>query len=361
VSIIDAVEKIPGYLVRWRTKGGFFRILAFAVGLIETLRLALPQAHILYPLEFALAAGWLIFWSFGSGRVPFPQRGRIVAIGIDVDPEVERNWARLLKRLSREVGGLRLQTPITLRRIDAALVNDAPAAHAYVQRFGLEQLVWGSAEAGQRDSQRIHRFKLHYTQHFPKPVNVEAVASDAALLIRGRRWTIAEINDLVDIDVLAEDFLEVAIGMIGINAFVQEHFEDATELFGRVVRGMTRRNGERDGHKLSRFRDIYQTAAVRVALDAHTSGQHEKTVSLIESLMPDLEKNIQVLLTLARAYYYTGNVKKAVHYTYRIRDLDPTEPAIFVNLAFSRSRANSMDVLSSTTIDYCPPVATAFR
>jgi tetratricopeptide (TPR) repeat protein len=72
----------------------------------------------------------------------------------------------------------------------------------------------------------------------------------------------------------------------------------------------------------------------RSAFASHEAGDHETTVGLLSELLPEYPTNIDIRLTIARAFFYLGEIKAAVQQTNDILRIDRSNPAAFTNQAF---------------------------
>jgi tetratricopeptide (TPR) repeat protein len=361
---------LAGYAVRWRTKGGLARIsviLLAATGEAHRV-VGAPTAAFIYTGP-AVLLSWLAIWLIGSGRVPLPPRKKTIAFAIDVEVEAERNFNRIFRRLSTTFDSLRLSQPLAVKRIASDLVNTERDADRYVQNYGVTQVVWGRAISGTAANVRIQRFEVHWLQRVPPGVNVDSVISDLKLLERGRKWSIAEVNDLIDVEVVAEDFLEVSLAIVGILFVLERNYEDAATLFKRVVDGLDQHHpaGPARQPKLDRFREIYNATRLGIAARAEQAGDYAKAVYVLEDLLPVHSRDFQYRLVLARASFLAGDFEAAVRHTNEAAAIDQSNPAIYANRAFfcirnakykkagdwydklARSRRDKLDVLRSVS------------
>lgn len=335
--LAKALQNVSGYAVRWRTRGGFFRIggaLLLVTWQIQAL-LKLPTSW-LSAIAFLVSIVWLIWWLIGSGRIPVPRRGKTIVFAIDLEVEVERNFGRIFQGLMRAVADLSLSQPLRLRRIDPAIVQTTSRAEWYLKNFHAAEVIWGRALAGKAANRQIHRFEVHWLWCLPSDSNqtAETVLADLKLLEHGRKWTIEEVNELVDVEVLAEDFLEMSLAIIGILLLMEGSLEDAANVLRRVEVGLGKHASPHLGAKIARIRQILHSTEFSLALEAHERGDHAKAVKILERLLPSYPKDFGYRTTLARAYFLAGDAEAAKRCTDELAQLDQSSPAVYVNRAF---------------------------
>lgn len=338
--ILKFFETLAGYALRWRTRGGYFRVLLVLLAASYQARALLPlNLPQLAVLDIALAFVWAVAWTILSGRLPIA-RGNTnsVVFAVDVEPDAERNYRRAFQTLKRVAESLPLSERLRVRRIAPDIVQSQPAAERYITNFGVAQVVWGRGLTGHIAEKASEKYELFYTQRTSPNANIEAIAQDVALLFAGRRWTVSELNSLVDVEVLAEDFIEASLAMIGILYVIEDRYRDAAVVFSRVVAGLEAHSGNRAKEiyeaQLSRFRDILHSLETTVALRAHAAGDDATAVNILNRLIPLYPENLNLHLTLARCHFYGGNLDGAIASTREVEKRDPGSPAVYANLAF---------------------------
>ena len=328
------LETLSGYAFRWRTRAGLL-----SVGV--TLLVATSQVFKVGTVAFASGAiavslTWLVIWSIGSGQLWIPRAGKTIVLSIKVDVEAERNFNRIIESLKSAIRSLPLAQPLQLQRIGFDQIRDDRTADRYLENDGVAQVIWGHALAGKANNEQIQKFELHWHQQTRANVNVNAIVSDVALLSQGRSWTIAEVNELVDVSVIAEDFLEMSLAIIGIMLLLDGNIRDGAVVFARVVRGLQQHHGQNPTRtqQIKRFDDILQTTQLAVAADAHSRGDHAVAIAILVPLLTRFPNDIDLRLNLARAYFCAGDRKAAVRSTNEIAEIDKSHPAVFANRAF---------------------------
>jgi len=363
------LQNLGGYAIRWRTRGGFFRITAtLCLGTWELQRLQELPAKFLLVAEPTVAIGWLFCWLIGSGRFLIPRRGKTIVFAIDLEVEAERNFGRIFQSLRAALSDLELAQPLTLKRIGPDIVRDTKDANSYVKNHAVSQVIWGRALAGKANNEQIQKLEVYWLWRLPgdKNVDPEAVLADLKLLERGKKWTIEEVNELVDIEIVAEDFLEMSLAILAILSLIDGKLDDAAVLFRRVVSGLQTHSGS-DRSKIDRFQSILDTAEFSIAARAHETGEHAKAVRILERLLPRYPADFDYRTTLARAYFLAGDTDAAKRCTAELAKLDPGSPVVYVNYAFfcilegkyktagnwyeklSRSRRDKLEVLTSVS------------
>lgn len=364
------VQTFAGYAVRWRTRGGLFRIgavlLLISWQIQSALKLPVTWLFVAAPL---IALLWLVAWLIGSGRLPIPRGGKTIVLAIDLEVEVERNFGRIFQSLVTTIADLQLSQPMRLRRIDPAVVQTTSRAEWYLKNFHVAEVIWGRALAGKASNRQIQKFEVHWLWWLPSDSKqtAEAVLADLKLLEHGRTWTIEEVNELVDVEVLAEDFLEMSLAIIGILLLMEGSLQDAAAVFRRVVVGLQKHARPGLATKVARFREILHSTEFSLAFEAHERGHHKKAVEILERLLPSYPQDFEYRTTLARAYFLAGDTQAARRCTDELSRLDQSSPVVYVNRAFfcildkkykragewyeklMRSRREKLGVLSSVS------------
>jgi tetratricopeptide (TPR) repeat protein len=331
------LDRLEGYAARWRSVGGFLRL-----SLLIGIALAVATAWMGFDRRASMltAVGgfvvWLAVWLIASRRVILPSNRMTVVVAFDVDVEGQRQYNRILDMLDVAVTDLRLQSPIRLLFGEPRLLRSGESAIRYVKRFSVHLVVWGNSRFGQDRGKRILKFLVKHTFILGPTTKavLDQLARDYSLLAAGRTWTIEELNDLNDTEILAEDLLEITLAFIGYSLYLAEKFEDGVSVFRRVLSGLRGRNKDLSDPAVVRFTEVMHAGITRIAFAAHREGQHGKAVSLLEPLAPAYPENIDLRMTLARAAFYDGDMKKAVHYTTEIGRINENHPSVPVNRAF---------------------------
>jgi hypothetical protein len=161
--LAKVLQNFAGYAVRWRTRGGVFRIGS-------VLLLTAWQLHALLKLPTIWLAGveplvagvWLVSWLVASGRVPIPRSGKTIVFAIDLEVEVERNFGRIFQSLVTIIADLPLSQPLRLKRVDPAIIRTKGRAEWYLKNFHITEVIWGRALAGKADNRQIQKFEVHW-------------------------------------------------------------------------------------------------------------------------------------------------------------------------------------------------------
>ncbi len=335
------IELLIGYAVRWRTRGGFLRIAVVLIAGTAVVARSVPVSIIVTVYACAVVVVlWVVIWAIGSGRIPIPRTGTTVVFAVDVDVEAERNFRRIFAMLKTEIDSLELTQPIRLRRIASDLVDSKRAAAEYSKNFVVDQVVWGTALAGKIHNEKIQSFDIRYHHRVSEELglDIKRVMADVKTLAYGRTWNIREVEELIDVRVVAEDFLELSLGIIGIMLFVTDQLEDAAVVFARVVVGLERHAGlnpTAERHRqIDRFRELLSDVRITLAVQAHDRDNHEQAIALLRAVLAKAPNDLNALTLMARCYYYLDNRARAIAYTEQIRNIDPQNPVALSNLAF---------------------------
>jgi hypothetical protein len=331
-SLREFVELISALGSRTWTRSGY---LAIAVGiasldLLHAIPISAP-VQLRWTGLFVLELSWLAIWAWRSGRLIVPKLGtRTVAFCFRVDSEGVRRYERVLSGIRRRLSGLGL--PIRVLRLDSAVIVDRDDAHKFAARQRVDLLIWGECQYGTTDGKKVSRYLTNAT--VARQLRVEHVDSylrDLNLLVSGRKWTIEELNDLRDVDVLTADFFEVSLGIVSIHLMMDGEADAAMSLLEQVIREPAQVSASSTPGVL-RLNDLLMNLYFQKAYEHHQAGRHAQAIQILERVRPKL--NGPALLVLARAYYLTGDPTSAREMSATHAAQFPRSAAAITNQAF---------------------------
>jgi len=288
---------------------------------------------------------WLVIWLLGSARLLLPSSRETVIVSFDVDVEGQRAFNRICDSLRRAFKAIPLSQPIRLVFTGPGVVEDIASASKFIERQSATVVVWGKSEFGQINGEKVLIFEVNHTFAMREALskNFEQLKADIALLYPGGDWKIKEVNDLVDTKAVADGLLEIALALIGIDLYLRGRTKDGVQVFQTVVEKALHRARNSDNEVVKRYRDILHGGIIREGILAHQRGDQMTAIELLLPLLPKHSESIPLLLTLARAYYYVGNEKNAVHYTMEIGRIDRAHPAVPASRAFFSIRKRNYE------------------
>ncbi len=290
--------------------------------------------------EAAVALLWTGLWWYGTSRIVVPSSRPTIAFCFEVELEGERNYRKVIRKIRKQLSDLELDRDIRVLQVGPGAVASATDAERYCAKFGIQQVVWGIADYGTIKGKELLKFDVNHFLALSEMIeqNLNLLKRDYAILRDGRPFTIQNEESLIDVEVVADDFLEISLGLIAIQALIRGATNDAVKILSLVVPRLQARNQRAATKERSaqarRLAEILHGAMMRSAVASHEAGDHAATVSLIQKLLPAYPTNINIRLTIARAFFYLGDIKAAVQQTSDVLRIDKSNPAAFTNQAF---------------------------
>jgi tetratricopeptide (TPR) repeat protein len=308
-SLKDFIDFISALGSRaWTTGGGIAIAVAIAtLDLIHVIPGSIP-IQLRWTGILVMELCWLALWAWRSGRLVLPKAGtRTVAFCFRVDSEAERGYERVLSGIRLRLAGLRL--PIRILRLDSAIIIDKDDALRFVQRQPIDLLIWGQCQYGTTDGKKESRYLVNASM--ARQIRTDTFrlyVNDLNLLVKGRKWTIEELNDLRDVDVLTADLVEVALGIVSIHLMMDGEADAAMRLLEQLIKEPAQVSPSSTA-SVQRLNDLLLNLYFQKAYAHHQAGRHPQAISILERVRPKL--NPPALLVLARAYYLLGDVTSA--------------------------------------------------
>ena len=329
MNLSDLIELIPYLLRRWKTRIGLVLGTVVVIVLTGT------------GLGVLLVLVWFLVWLFGSRRILLPRPSkRTVVFSFKVDREGERNYKRVLSEIQSQFDQLGLSSRIRVLIGASDLIANRPAAHRYRDRWDVDLVVWGKSLYGYLQEKKVLQFQVMHTTRVSggSAKGLENYLSEVGLFVANRKWTINELNELKDVVVVADEFFETILGIIGINLWVKSEVDDSLAIFEGVLLRMKQRvQQEETSLDIQRSRhveDIVCELSYQKAIEDMEHADYSRAIQLLERIESALPRNTRILMCLANAWYHSGNLDKAKDYTWAIGRIDKRHPAVAMNVAF---------------------------
>ena len=331
MNLSDWIALLLYFLQRWKTRLGLFLVLTTVVVLTS------PDTG----LGILLGFTWFLVWLFGSRRILLPHPSKkTVVFSFKVDREGERNYKRVLSEIQNQFDQLGLSSRIRVFVGAPDLIANRPGAHRYRDRWDVDLVVWGESLYGYLEEEKVLQFKVMHTTRVSggSAQDSENYWSEIGLFVANRKWTIKELNELKDVVVVADEFFETILGIIGINLWVKNEVNDSLAIFESVLLRMKQRVQQEetslDIRRSQHVQEIVCALSYRKAIEDMEHADYNGAIQLLERIQSALPKNTMVLMSLAYAWYHSGNLDKAKDYTWAIGRIDKRHPAVAMNVAF---------------------------
>jgi tetratricopeptide (TPR) repeat protein len=342
-------EKLLPFLNQWKTRKGLG-----AVSLIILLSIPwlLQQGFPFIYLSFGICAIffiWSICWFILSGRVMIPSSKKIVIFCFDVDSEAHKNYKRVLKRIYTSIYDLGLSQNIKLTNIAQDIITNKLRAHKYRKNNRVDLIIWGNAEYGNLNSQKVLRFELQHTMSITESLSIKLnlFLTDVNLILQKKDWTIREINELEEFKVVSDNLFETILFIIGLYFFDEGNFVESIKVFESILPLLLekeKKNIYLEHHiQASRIRALLIDLYFLQGRKYHDEGRIDDSLNLYKKIPEHLPNPIPLYMMLGRVYYLNGDENNAQLYTEKIRKLNKRHPAVCLNLAFFGIRQKNYD------------------
>jgi|GEM_PF-1744864 len=320
----------------WKTQKGLLVILLFILAAATYLGFfALVETVVLL---IGLMIAVVVFWLFISGRIIIPSHTRkTIALCFEVEKEATKNFQRTIAQLRRKLGDLDLKKQVCVKLVASDLIPDQPTAHRYRERHGIDIVVWGKVFHGKENEVTITKFELSHTVVLSSGVkqNLKLFLADLSLVLLGRKWSIVETNELLELKVVAREFFETCMVLAGIYYYADGRFEDGIKVLEGVLSSKTDEGTSQEQRiQTGRIRTILFGLYLSQAQREHESGNHADAIELLDRIPKTFLNRVYALMLLARAHYRNGDLLSAEECTKKIRSIDRKHSAVAFNYAF---------------------------
>jgi tetratricopeptide (TPR) repeat protein len=340
--VIDFISNIviPFLQKKWKTRKGLYVVIILILLLATHITY---QEKIIYPLILAVVAIllWILLWVFVGRRVVLNTgRKKIIVFSFNVEPEAKKQYDRVIEKIRNTLINLNLERKIKLMIAAEDLISNIKEAHRYREKNNLDLVVWGSTFYGRINEKKAIQFTVNHTfrvtESLSKKLNL--FLADIVLMLQKRKWTIYEVNDLVEYKIVADDFFETCLFIIGLYYFDKQDYKDAIKIFESILPISKNKSIDRESAKIEYIAQTGRINALLVDLYFLQSIVEQENpimaLSYLEKIPPKLQNNISILMNLAKSYYLIGDLNKAEDCTRKIKKIDRKHPAVAANLSF---------------------------
>ena len=344
-------EKLLPFLYQWKTKKGFWAICSIAVVIVSSQWLVQKYVPTLY-LCCALIAVfliWILTWFILSGRIIFPTSRKIVIFCFNVDSEAHKNHERVLKRIYSSINEFRLTNKIKVFNIARDVITDKVKAHKYREKNKVDLIIWGNAEYGNLNSQKVSRFDLHYTMSITQSLSekLNLFLADVSLILAKKDWTIKEVNELEEFKVISNNLFETILFIIGIYLYDEKHFPDSIRIFESILPIVVEKENKKEYIEYyiqaGRIRSLLAEQYFLYARQLHDNGDINGALIFYKKIPEHIPNPIPLFIMLANTYFLAGDEINAKKYTEEVRKRNKRHPAVCLNYAFFGIREKNFD------------------
>ncbi len=318
-------EKLLPFLNQWKTKKGFGAVIIIILLSIPWLiQQSIPLIYLLCGISGVFFI-WIIGWFILSGRVIIPSSKKIVIFCFDVDSEAHKNYKRVLKRIYASINDLGLSQKIKLTNIAKDIITDKVSAHKYREKNKVDLIIWGNAEYGNLNSQKVLRFDLHHTMSITQSLSEKLILflADVSLILAKKDWTIREVNELEEFKVVSNNLFETILFIIGIYFYDEKHFPDSIRIFESILPIVKEKENKKEyiEHHIQavRIRSLLVEQYFLYAQQLHDDCKIKESLVLFKKIPEHIPNPIPLFIMLARTYFLAGDEKNANKYTEEIR------------------------------------------
>lgn len=286
---------------------------------------------------------------FSSGRILLPTKKKTVVICFKVDWEGVKNYKRVLDKLSVTIARIGLQDQIRIKVIAHDLITCEADAHKYRDAKDVNLIIWGNTDYGNRNNEKLLIFEVHHTIYIsPKLKNkLNLFLSDLALILLKKDWAIKEINELDEYKIVANNFLETILFILGIYFYDDIQIESAIKFFEYLLPILEEKESKNNiieyQIQSGRVRSLLIELYFLQARTLHDEEKNHETLHYLKKIPEYIPHPLPVYMLLARTYYLCGDEKNAQVYTEKMRQIDKRHPAVCLNYAFFGIKQKNYD------------------
>lgn len=334
----SVIDKLISQITEWKTIKGFF-IITLIILLFPFYSGLKLEIHLIVGIILALSA-WSVLWSIKSARVLLPSPRKTIVFSFRVDSEGIRNYSRILDSLNNKLQTLGLFKQIRLINGAPDLIKNTQHVTEYRRKNNVELVVWGKSLYGNLESKKILKFEVNHTCEITPNLNaqLQLFLADLAFILQRRKWVIEELNELSDVQVVAEDFLETCLFIIGIYLFTEGDSKNSIILLESILPSFEQKAAtSKDEVRIlqaSRVRNILLEAYFFEARTAHDRNENDIAIEILNKILPMVPNKTPVLILLSRSYYFNEDISNAKKYTNILKSIDKKHPAVYINNAF---------------------------
>lgn len=229
------------------------------------------------------------------------------------------------------------------------IITDKVTAHKYREKNKVDLIIWGNAEYGNLNSQKVLRFDLHHTMSITQSLSekLNQFLADVTLILAKKDWTIREVNELEEFKVVSNNLFETILFIIGIYFYDEKHFPNSIRIFESILPLVMEKENKKEHieHHLQagRIRSLLVEQYFLYAQLLHDDGKIKESLVLFKKIPEHVPNPIPLFIMLARVSYLNGDAQSANDFTEKIRKMNRRHPAVCVNYAFFGIKQKNYD------------------
>jgi len=344
------ISKLISYLLKnWQTFKGFWAaaILLFLSAIsLGSLGLSFNFSAIFVSLSLIL---WSGIWIYSSGRIILPSNKKTVILCFDVDWDGIKNYRKVINKIINSIAEVGLDKKIRIKTISHDLISTKKKAHKYRGSRKVDLIIWGKTDYGYRNNEKVLIFELQHTLYISKSLSekLNLFLTDVSLILAKKDWEIKEINELEEYKIVANNFLETILFIIGIYFYDEGQLNDSIKIFEFLLPVLTQKEKVK---KIVEFQ--IQSGRVRTLLVEqyflygrilHDNGKIPEALEYLKKIPEKVPNPIPLYIMLARVSYLNGDEKNANYYTEKIRKINKRHPSVCLNYAFFGIKQKNYD------------------
>ncbi|MFH1800587.1 MAG: hypothetical protein ABH891_07080 [Candidatus Omnitrophota bacterium] len=193
----------------------------------------LPTGHLIG--FFLLSAIIIVFWLLGRRMPIFKNNEIAVLFSPRGSEEVQKVIRDLRERLKEELVNVSLGGSIRLVTLPPNYcIETVEQANEIRSKSNCCLIIWGYMSVASQKKKKLYTFpKIHFTYKIPIMELMPKIQTCAAvgMGIGGRRWSINEENESLDLDVMSKNLRETTLYILGLILFLYGHYENASAVF----------------------------------------------------------------------------------------------------------------------------------
>lgn len=366
VDIINFLDRLKD---RWETK----------MGLLLLVIVVIPAYFLLfdYLIEESFNKNWLVYklvipvsillliicyWFYSTNRF-FLRTSNIITAGIIIIIDNEKDKpviSKIVRKVVHHINNSRAFSNVALKILPANSFITNEEVEKYHRNFSFmyDLIIRVFIESGQYNSiEKIIVEKLSVTFR-PKQGNKQKrvffntvdLSKDMDLQVKSRDWEYKLENSGVDNKKYFENILPMFLYYIGFYAIYVDRFEDALGIMTPIynskntIVSISKKEGNKIELKLkplnlaeARLASILVDLFFYTAIFAYQNSNTEKALQYfkrLEEIIKTHPKKFDQYISMARYSYELNNLDEAIKYTDLAKKIEPTNEAIYLNLAF---------------------------
>ncbi|MBZ0182362.1 MAG: hypothetical protein K8F60_07885, partial [Melioribacteraceae bacterium] len=240
-----------------------------------------------------------------------------------------KNYRRVIKKLHQSINEIGLNDSIIIRSIGSDLIRNRFDAHKFCRSKKIDLIIWGQTDYGFRNNEKILLFEVYHTLNISSNISskLDLFLSDLNLIFAKRSWAIKEINELEEYKIVANNFLETILFILGIFFYDEGHFTQSIKVFEFLLPILEKKNlkEKTDDYKLqtNRVKYLLNELYFLYSRILHDENKIKESFIYLRKIQEEIISNpIPLFINLARVSYLLGDLENAKNYTEKIRKIN---------------------------------------